>query len=332
MYRAFVVNKTADAFEAGLQDLDPSQLPDGDVTIRTAWSSLNYKDGLATLPNGGVIRSYPMVPGIDLAGTVESSTDPAFQPGQQVFVTGYGTGVAHPGGFAEMARMPAAWTLSVPAGLSPRETMLIGTAGFTAALSVDALLHHGLTPDRGTVLVTGATGGVGSVAVDLLSRLGFTVAASTGKPEQAGWLKDLGASEILAREDVDTGSTRPLEKERWAGAVDPVGGSTTAGILRTTRYFGAVAVSGLTGGSALDTTVMPFILRGVSLLGIDSVMQPMATRRRLWDLLAGEWKPERFLALGASREITLDDIPAAAQDILAGRIRGRVLVRLGQEA
>ncbi len=328
MYRAFVVSKTGDAFEAGLRDLPLDQLPAGEVTIRTLWSSLNYKDGLATLPSGGVIRSWPMVPGIDLAGVVESSTDPAFQPGQDVFVTGYGTGVSHPGGFATMARMPAAWTLPVPPGLSARDVMLIGTAGFTAALSVDALLRHGLTPERGPMLVTGATGGVGSVAVDLLSRLGFTVAASTGKPDQAGWLRDLGATEILAREDVDTGSSRPLEKERWAGAVDPVGGSTTAGILRTTRYFGAVALSGLTGGSALETTVMPFILRGVSLLGIDSVMQPMEVRQRLWTLLATDWKPERFLAHGAAREITLDEVPAAATEILAGRIRGRVLVRL----
>jgi len=326
-YRAFVVNKTGAEFAAGVTTLDESQLPAGDVTIRVEWSSVNYKDGLASSPNGRVVRSYPMTIGVDLAGRVAASSDARFKEGDPVLVTGYDLGVAHPGGFAELARVPADWVLPLPAGLTTREAMALGTAGFTAALSVHQLEHNGLAAGQGPVLVTGATGGVGSTAVSMLAGLGYTVAASTGKVSEHQFLRDLGATEILSREEVSAESSRPIEGERWAAAIDPVGGATTAYLIRTTKYGGSIAVSGLTGGTVVNTTVFPFILRGVSLLGIDSVFCPMPLRRATWERLAGDLKPKGLLDTIA-HEITLDGLAGATQQILAAQVKGRTLVRL----
>ena len=327
-YRALVVNKTDDAFSVAVQQLDESQLPAGDVTIRVEWSSVNYKDGLACSPTGRVVRSYPMVPGVDLAGSVVSSTDSRYAPGDKVIVTGFDLGVAHPGGFAELARVPADWVVSLPPGLTTKESMAIGTAGLTAALSVDALERNGLRKEQGTVIVTGATGGVGSTAVSMLAQLGYTVAASTGKESEHEFLRGLGATEILSRADVSAESPRPMETERWAAAVDPVGGATTAYLLRTAKYGGSVAVSGLTGGGTLNTTVFPFILRGVNLLGIESVSCPMAVRLRIWDRLGADLKPHGLMD-SIAVETGLEDVVSVAEQILAGQVRGRTLVRVG---
>lgn len=326
-YRAFVVDKQGDAFSAGVRDLDQANLPGGEVTVRVQWSGVNYKDGLASTPNGRVIRNYPMVPGIDLAGVVEDSADAGFAKGDAVVGIGFGLGVDHPGGFAQCARVPAAWLCKLPAGLTAKEAMAIGTAGFTAAMSVEALVKHGVTPDRGPVLVAGATGGVGSAAVSMLAGLGYAVAASTGKASEHGFLRGLGATEILAREETSAESTRPMEAERWAGAVDPVGGATTAYLLRTMKYGGAIALSGNTGGVNFSTTVFPFILRGVNLLGIDSVAYPLAEKQRLWARLATDLKPKGLLE-SIAVETDLDGVPAALEQIRAGQMRGRALVRL----
>lgn len=326
-YRAFVVNKAGDEFTAGVTTLAESDLPKGDVTVRVEWSSVNYKDGLAASATGRVVRGYPMVPGIDLAGTVVESTDARFAKGQGVVVIGYDLGVAHPGGFAELARVPADWVVALPAGLSAKEAMAIGTAGFTAAMSVEALEAHAVAPAKGPVLVTGATGGVGSTAVSLLAARGFTVAGSTGKADEHQFLRDLGATEILSREEASAESNRPMESERWAGAVDPVGGATTAYLLRTTKYGGSVAVSGLAGGGNVNTTVFPFILRGVNLLGIESVNYPIAERHRLWARLATDLKPKGLLDTIA-HETDLDGLAPVLGQILKGQVRGRVLVRL----
>lgn len=326
-YRALVVRKSDEDFSVGIESCEESFLPEGEVTIRVEWSSVNYKDGLACTPNGRVVRSYPMVPGVDLAGVVEASTDARFSPGDPVVVTGYDVGVAHHGGFAELARIPADWVMPLPAGLTTKEAMAIGTAGFTAALSVVALEEHGLQPSNGPVIVTGATGGVGSTAVSILAQLGYTVAGSTGKAAEHAFLRDLGASEILSREEVSAESKRPLESERWAAAVDPVGGATTAYLLRTMKYGGAIALSGLTGGSTLNTTVFPLILRNVSLLGIDSVACPMERRAAVWARLGSDLKPHGLLD-SIAVETDLDGVQAVAADILQGKIRGRTLVRL----
>ena len=326
-YRALVVNKTADAFSVAVQQLDESQLPPGDVTIRVEWSSVNYKDGLACSPAGRVVRSYPMVPGVDLAGSVVSSSDSRFSAGDKVIVTGFDLGVAHPGGFAELARVPAEWVVPLPLGLTTKEAMAIGTAGLTAALSVEALERNGLRKEQGPVIVTGATGGVGSTAVSMLAQLGYTVAASTGKESEHEFLRGLGATEILSRADVSVESPRPMETERWAAAVDPVGGATTAYLLRTAKYGGSVAVSGLTGGGTLNTTVFPFILRGVNLLGIESVSCPMAVRLRIWDRLGADLKPHGLMD-SIAVETGLEDVVSVAEQILAGKVRGRTLVRV----
>lgn len=326
-YRAFVVNKVGDAFSAAPAELDESQLPAGDVTVQVEWSGLNYKDGLACTPNGRIIRDYPMVPGIDFAGRVLASRDARFKEGAAVLMTGFEAGVSHPGGFAERARVPGDWLVPLPPGLTTKEAMALGTAGFTAALSVHALERHGLTPAAGPVIVTGATGGVGSTAIGMLARLGYTVAAGTGKASEHDFLRQLGAREILSREEVSAESERGLEKERWAGAVDPVGGKTTAYLLRTMRYGGVVAVSGLTGGTVVNTSVLPFILRAVSLIGIESVFAPMALRLELWRRLGGDLKPSGLLDLIA-REITLDGLNEAVAKILKGEMRGRTLIRL----
>lgn len=327
-FRAVVVDKAGDNdVTVTVQELDESQLPEGEVTIEVEWSSVNYKDGLACSPKGRVVRRYPMVPGVDLAGTVRSSSDPRFHAGDQVVVIGYDVGVAHYGGYAELARVPADWVCPLPDGLTAKEAMALGTAGFTAAMSVDALERHGLTPDRGPVIVTGATGGVGSTAVSMLAGLGYTVAASTGKASEHDYLRQLGAAEVLTREEVSAESARPLESERWAGAVDPVGGSTTAYLIRTMQYGASIALSGLTGGADIHTTVYPFILRGVNLLGIESVWCPMDVRRRIWERCATDLKPAGLLDTIA-HETGLDGVPDAVQQILEGKVRGRVLVRV----
>lgn len=326
-FQALVVEKS-EGFKVGVQTKTLEELPEGEVLIRVAYSSVNYKDGLASIPDGNIVRSYPFIPGIDLSGYVVSSTDGRFREGQEVLAAGYGIGVSHYGGFSQYARLPADWVMPLPDGLTLREAMIYGTAGFTAALSLERLEENGMSPEKGKVLVTGATGGVGSAAVAMLAKLGYHVSAGTGKTAEAKYLHALGAREVLSREEVYAGgSIKPLDKQLWQAAVDPVGGSQLAAVLSKTAYGGAVAVSGLTGGTAVPATVLPFILRGVSLLGIDSVMCPSGERRKVWERMAGEWKPEALDAL-VDREVTLDGLPQALSDILQSSTRGRVLVRL----
>jgi acrylyl-CoA reductase (NADPH) len=327
IFRAFVVNKSGDDFSAEVTELDESGLPEGDVTVRVEWSDVNYKDGLACLPKGRVINDYPMTPGIDLAGEVTASSDGRFQDGDRVLLTGYDLGVSHPGGYAELARVPADWLVPLPDGLTTQEAMALGTAGFTAALSVYEFERNGIGPDAGPILVTGATGGVGSTAVAMLAGMGYTVVASTGKDTEHDFLRAIGASEILSREEVSAESDKPIGNPRWAGAVDPVGGSTTAYLLRTTKPGGVVALSGLTGGTVISTSVFPFILRGTKLVGIDSVYASMPVREVLWRRLGADLKP-RGLLESIAHETTLEGIPDATTKILKGEIRGRTLVKL----
>ncbi len=327
-FRAFVVNKTEAEFTAQLQELSLTDLPLGEVLVRVAYSSVNYKDGLATIPNGNIVRKYPFIPGIDLSGTVAESSDARFKAGDEVIVTSYDLGVSHFGGFSEYARVKADWVVPLPASLSLKEAMAYGTAGFTAALSLHQMEKNGLKPQNGPVLVTGATGGVGSIAVGIFAKLGYTVAASTGKQAEHDYLKELGASEILSREEVSAESTRPMEKERWAGSVDSVGGATLAYLLRTTKGWGSIASCGLTGGNALNSTVFPFILRGVNLLGIDSVLCPMEIRQPLWARMADELKPKNLLD-SIGQEISLDELPQVTAAILKGSVRGRTIVKIG---
>ena len=326
-FRAFVATQRDDDVDRGLTTLGERDLPDGDVTIRVGWSSVNYKDALATLPGGGVARTSPLVPGIDLAGEVVSADGTDLAEGQEVLVHGYDLGVSHHGGYAEYARVPAGWVVPMPDGLSARDAMGLGTAGYTAALSVRQLEEHGLEPGAGPVLVTGATGGVGSVAVNVLSARGHEVVAATGKESEHDYLRALGASEIVGRDEVMAESKRPLESQRWAGAVDPVGGPATAYILRTLMPGAAVAVSGLTAGTKLETTVLPFVLRGVACLGVDSVTTPIERRRELWERLAGELRPSALDDM--IREISLDDLEPALDAVKAGEARGRTVVRIG---
>jgi len=326
-FKAFVVNKTNDNFTAGIQDLTQADLPDGEVLVRVAYSSVNYKDGLASIPDGKIVRNYPFVPGIDLSGIVVESSDSRYKVGDEIIATSYGLGVSHYGGFSEYARVKAEWIVPLPTGLTLKEAMAFGTAGFTAALSVHQLQKNGLTPTNGPVLITGATGGVGSIAIGILKKLGYTLAASTGKAEEHAYLKNLGVSEIVGRDETSAESTRPMEKERWAGAVDAVGGATLAYLLRSTKYGGSVAACGNTGGVNVSTTVFPFILRSVSLLGIDSVNCPMELRRTLWQQLATEYKPDALLE-SIGKEATLAELPQVLAAILKGEIRGRTLVRV----
>ncbi len=300
-------------------------LGEGDVLIEVEFSGINYKDGLASTATGKIARIDPLVPGVDLAGRVVESNDPAVAPGSDVIVHAYDLGVAHHGGFATHARVPAGWVVPMPAGLDARTAMLVGTAGFTAAQSVAALEAHGLRPGDGPVLVTGATGGVGSMAVGMLARRGHQVVASTGKADEADWLRDLGAADVIDRAETSAESARPLEKERWAGAVDCVGGATLAYALRTARYGASVAASGLTGGAGLSTTVLPFILRGVNLLGIDSVQMPIDDRRALWQRIATDLKPSWLDSL-PTEVVGLEGLAPQLDRILAGGMRGRVLV------
>jgi acrylyl-CoA reductase (NADPH) len=323
--KAIVISKTDAGQKVDLVDFDESNLMEGDVTIRVEWSTVNYKDGLAITGKGPVVRRFPMIPGVDLAGTVESSSHRDWKAGDKVIVNGWGLGETHFGAYAEKARMKSEWLVRVPRTMSTRDTMAIGTAGYTAMLAVMALERHGLTPASGPVIVTGAAGGVGSVAIALLAKLGFTVAASTGRPEEADYLRSLGASEIIERKELST-PARPLGKERWAGGVDSVGSHTLANVLSMTRQSGAVAACGLAGGMDLPTSVAPFILRGVSLLGIDSVYRPRADREQAWKRL--ETDLDRAKLAEMTNEIGLTEVPEAARLIVDGKIRGRIVVKI----
>jgi acrylyl-CoA reductase (NADPH) len=324
-FRAFRVEKTGETFSGRVQTVARDTLPPGELTVRVAYSSLNYKDALSATGNPGVTKAYPHTPGIDAAGTVLESSDSRFAVGDEVIVTSYDLGMNTPGGFGELIRVPAAWALALPAGLSLREAMALGTAGLTAGLCLEALLAHGLESDQGPVVVTGASGGVGSVAVALLAKAGFEVVASTGTEAAHGWLRELGAAEIIPRAELSEASERPLLKARFAGAVDTVGGEPLSNLVKSLRYRGAVAACGLVAGPQLSLTVFPFILRGVSLLGIDSAECPMALRRRVWERLAGDWKVDLSVV---TQEVALEDLGGAIEEILAGRTQGRVLVRV----
>jgi acrylyl-CoA reductase (NADPH) len=326
-FPAFLATQRDGAVDRRPATLSAADLPDGEVTIRVSWSSINYKDALATVPKGQVARISPLVPGIDLVGDVVASDDDAVAVGSQALVTGRDLGVAHHGGWAQYARVPADWVVSLPEGLSPRQAMALGTAGLTAGLSIHALEAHGLRPGDGPVLVLGASGGVGSTAVGALANAGYEVWAATGKADEHDYLRGLGAHDILGREETMATSERPLERQRWAAAVDPVGGAATAYALRTVRYGGAVAVSGLTAGTDLPTTVLPFILRAVSLLGIDSVAAGRELRSTVWSRLAGDLRP-RGLDDAIAREVELEGIEPVLDALLAGRAVGRTVVRL----
>ncbi len=323
-FSAVVLNEAGGKVSGAVERLDAAALPEGEVTVRVAYSSLNYKDGLVLTGQGRLVRAYPHVPGIDLAGTVEASDSAEYKPGDAVVLTGWFVGERHWGGYAQMARVNADWLVPLPEGLSPRRAMAIGTAGFTAMLCVMALEEHGLAPGEHELLVTGAAGGVGGVAIALLANLGYRVAASTGRAETHDYLTSLGASEILDRAELAAPSGRPLDSERWAGAIDTVGGETLASVLRSLRYGCSVAACGLAGGIDLPASVIPFILRGVSLLGIDSVRCPIARRRRAWARLAGELPLETLDSL--TEVVPLGVVFDLAPKILEGQVRGRVVV------
>jgi len=329
-FRAYVAERADDRVARGVREFRSADLPDGDVEVRVDWSSVNYKDALATIADGKVARINPLIPVIDLAGEVIASTDPDVGIGERILAHGYDLGVARHGGFAAFNRVPAGYVVPLPSGLSAREAMAIGTAGFTAAMSVAALERHGLRPGDGPVLVTGASGGVGSTAVAILAGRGHEVWAGTGKPDEEARLMSMGAAGIVGRDELTAESSRPLESARWAGAVDAVGAATLPYVLRTLRPGAAVASSGNAGGARLEATVLPFILRGVALLGMDSVNFPIAERRALWSRLAADLRP---VGLGGSEgltEIGLDELDGAFDAILAGRARGRWVVRVGE--
>lgn len=323
MFRAILIDKDDTGYRASLQTLDEAQLPAGDVRVRVSHSTLNYKDALAITGQGPVVRQFPMVPGIDLAGVVEESRHPDFKAGDAVLLNGWGVGEGHWGGLAEQARLNGDWLIPLPAGFSAAEAMALGTAGYTAMLAVLALERHGVTPERGEVLVTGANGGVGSVAIALLAKLGYRVAASTGRPEEAEYLKSLGAAEIVERASLSEPG-RPLGRERWAGAIDSVGSHTLANVCAGTRYGGCVAACGLAQGMDFPATVAPFILRGVTLAGIDSVMRPRADRLEAWSRLARDL--DKRLLAPITRTIGLEEVIPTAGELLAGKVRGRVVV------
>lgn len=324
-FRAVVITKTEAGTQAELTRFDEADLMDGDVTVRVSHSTLNYKDGLALTGKAPVVRRFPMIPGIDFAGIVESSTHAEFKPGDAVILNGWGTGETHLGAYAELTRVKGDWLVPLPEGLTAAEAMAVGTAGYTAMLCVMALERHGITPERGPLVVTGAAGGVGSVATALLARRGYHVVASTGRPQEADYLKSLGAAEIIDRAELSAPG-RALGKERWAGGIDSVGSHTLANVLSMTRYGGAVAACGLAQGMDLPTTVAPFILRGVSLLGVDSVMAPKALRLEAWSRLASELDRDSLARLTST--IPLEGVIEAGAAILDGRIRGRVVVTI----
>jgi acrylyl-CoA reductase (NADPH) len=328
-FRALVVEKLAgDDIKTSIKKLECSNLSQGDLTLKVLWSSLNYKDALAIQRNGKVVSSYPIVPGIDLCGIVEGTTGSKFVEGDRVIVSGYGLGVSSFGGFSEYARVPEAWAMHLPESLTPKEAMTLGTAGFTAALCLYALEKNDLEPARGPVIVTGASGGVGSIAVALLSHRGYHVVASTGKETAHQFLRELGANEILRREEISRDSNKALEKERWAGAIDPVGGISLASLLRSTKYGGSVAVCGLTGGTDFRSTVFPFIIRGVNLLGIDSVNCPMELRQEIWERLATNWRVSSGLLEKIGTIVKLDDVQEWLGRILSGQVTGRCVLEL----
>jgi acrylyl-CoA reductase (NADPH) len=324
-FRAIVVEKADKGQTVSLTEFDEAGLMDGDVTVRVGWSTINYKDGLAITGKAPVVRRFPMIPGIDFAGEVEASSHPDWKAGDKVILNGWGTGETHLGGYAERSRVKGQWLVRLPGSMSPREAMAIGTAGYTAMLAVMALERHGLKPADGPVVVTGAAGGVGSVAIALLAKLGFQVAASTGRPEEADYLKGLGATEIIDRNELSAAG-RPLAKERFAGGIDSVGSTTLANVLSMIKYGGAVAACGLAGGMDLPGSVAPFILRGVSLLGIDSVMCPLPVRNEAWKRL--ESSLDRGKLERMTREIGLLEVIPVAGTILEGRVRGRIVVKI----
>jgi putative YhdH/YhfP family quinone oxidoreductase len=325
-FECYLVEKnSAGQATASVAQRTVEDLPEGDVLIRVEYSSLNYKDALSATGHPGVTRKYPHVPGIDAAGIVAESRSPRFKPPDAVLVTGYDLGANRWGGYAGYVRVPADWVVPLPAGVSTRESMIYGTAGFTAGLSLAALQRHEVTPDRGEVVVTGASGGVGSLAVALLSKLGYRVAAVTGKPQAAEFLRRLGAARVIGRDEVNDQSSKPLLSACWAGAVDTVGGNTLATLLRSTERGGCVTACGLVGGADLPMTVYPFILRGVVLVGIDSAECPMPQRQDVWSKLAGPWKPDNLDLI--AQEVNLSQLGDRISEILAGRIQGRIVVR-----
>ena len=326
MFNALVVDKDEESGKtsAAVEKISTDQLPAGNVVVNVEYSTVNYKDGLCIGPGGGLVREYPHVPGIDFAGTIESSDDPRYSAGDSVVLTGWRVGEVHWGGYAQKARVNADWLVPLPSGLSSRQAMAVGTAGFTAMLAVTALEDHGLKPDQGPVLVTGAAGGVGSVATAILANLGYEVAAVTGRPETEEYLRALGATQIVPREEINETVKRPLERETWAGCVDAVGGDMLARVLGQMKYGGSVSAVGLAGGAGLPTTVIPFLLRGVNLLGIDSVMQPYDNRLRAWKRIAKDLPMDKLEAM--IYPATLSDLPALGKDILRGQVKGRVVV------
>ncbi|MEM0989312.1 MAG: MDR family oxidoreductase [Pseudomonadota bacterium] len=324
-FRALVVDKAEDGtISQAVQELTEDQLPDGDVTVAIDYSTLNYKDGLCITGSGGLVRNFPHVPGIDFAGTVEASESPRFKPGDKVVLTGWRVGEVWWGGYAQKARVKADWLVGLPDGLDARQAMAVGTAGFTSMLAVMALERQGLTPGQGPVLVTGAAGGVGSVAVAILAKLGYEVAAVTGRPEQGDYLKDLGATTIVPRADLAEAPTRPLDRETWAGCVDAVGGDMLARVLTQMKYGASIAAVGLAGGAKLPATVVPFLLRGVNLLGIDSVVQPLENREVAWARIASDLPLDKLE--GMISTATLGDLPGLGPDILKGKVKGRMVV------
>src|SRR6185312_10630783 len=325
-FKAVVIEKAESGTKAALADFDEANLMDGDVTVGVEYSTVNYKDGLALTGKAPVVRRFPMIAGIDFAGTVQSSSHPAWKPGDKVVLNGWGCGETHLGAYGEKARVKGDWLVRLPASMSAREAMAVGTAGYTAMLAVMALQRHGLTPASGPVVVTGAVGGVGSVAIAILAKLGFAVHAVTGRPQEADYLKSLGASEIVERKELSAPG-KPLAKERWAGAVDAVGSTTLANLLAMTRYGGAVAACGLAGGMDLPASVAPFILRGVCLYGIDSVMCPLPRRQEAWKRLEMDLDRQKLAKI--TSEIPLSGVFEVAPRILAGEVRGRIVVKIG---
>jgi acrylyl-CoA reductase (NADPH) len=324
-FKAILIEKADSGQKVGLVDFDESQLMDGDVTVRVEWSTVNYKDGLAITGKAPVVRRWPMIPGIDFAGTVEHSENKEFKPGDAVVMNGFGLGETHLGGYAEVARVKGEWLVPLPKGMSAKEAMEIGTAGYTAMLAVMALERHGITPDRGPVIVTGAAGGVGSVAIAILAKQAFQVIASTGRARESDYLKSLGAAEIIDRAEL-SGPAKPLGKERWIAGVDSAGSHTLANLLSMTKYGGAIAACGLAQGLDLQASVAPFILRGISLLGIDSVYCPQPIRREAWKRLAADLDRNKLAAM--TSEISLANVASVGPEILAGKVRGRTLVRI----
>jgi len=324
-FKAIRIDKAEKGTTAALADFDEAELMEGDVTVRVEWSTLNYKDGLAVTGKAPVVRRFPMIAGIDFAGTVEQSSHRQWKAGDKVVCTGWGMGETHLGAYAEKARVKGDWLVRLPEGMSARDAMAIGTAGFTAMLAVLALEKQGITPGKGAVIVSGAAGGVGSVATAVLSKLGYHVIASTGRMSEADYLKSLGAAEVIDRAELSA-TPKPLAKERWAGGIDSVGSATLANILSMTKYGGAVAACGLAGGMDLPSSVAPFILRGVCLLGIDSVMCPIEPRKAAWDRLARDLDSKKLVEI--THEIGLDEVIAAGARILAGQVRGRIVVKI----